>query len=109
MLGGLDEFERHRDTGGPRSRSLRDPLAESDGGEGRLDRVGGAQVDPVLGWEVVERQRHIQVVADLRGRLGPRGAVVGGERFGGLDRQRLLRARVRGLRQRSWSSRLISF
>ena len=51
VLGGLDELERHRDTGGPRSRFLRDPLAESDGGEGRLDRVGGAQVDPVLGRE----------------------------------------------------------
>ena len=55
-LGGLDELERHGDPGGPGARSLGDALAEPDGGEGGLDRVGGAQVDPVFGGEVVERQ-----------------------------------------------------
>jgi hypothetical protein len=45
-LGGLDELERHRDPGGARAGSLGDPLAEPHGGEGRRDRIGGAQVDP---------------------------------------------------------------
>jgi hypothetical protein len=61
-LGGLDEFERHRDAGCPGAWSLRDPLAEPDRGEGRLDRVGGAQVDLVLGGVVVELQQHVEVV-----------------------------------------------
>jgi hypothetical protein len=29
------------------------------------DRVGGAQVDPVLGGVVVERQQHVEAVGDL--------------------------------------------
>ena len=83
-LCGLDELERHGDAGGPRARALGDPLPEPDGGEGRLDRVGGAQVDPVLGGVVVERQQHVEVVGDLRDGLGPLGAVVGLERLGRL-------------------------
>src|SRR6266542_5443281 len=51
-------------------------LAKPDGGEGGLDRVGGAQVDPVLGGVGVEGQQHVEVVGDLGGRLGPLGAVV---------------------------------
>src|SRR5258708_39945091 len=81
------------------------------GGEGGLDRVGGAQVNPVLGGVVVEGQQHVEVVGDLGGRLGPLGAVVGGEHVGrGLGvvlvlgvpdlGQRLLRARLGGLGQR---------
>jgi hypothetical protein len=50
-----------------------------DGGEGRLDRVRGPQVDPVLGREVVERQQIIDVIGDLRDGLGSLGAVQGGE------------------------------
>jgi hypothetical protein len=57
-LCGLDELERHRDSGGPRAGSLGDPLPQPDGGEGRLDRVSGTQVDPVLGRVVVEREEH---------------------------------------------------
>jgi hypothetical protein len=47
----FDELERHPDTGG---RALGDSRAKPDGGEGGLDRVGGVQVDPVLGGVVVE-------------------------------------------------------
>jgi hypothetical protein len=36
-----------------REQGLGDPGAEQDGGEGRLDRVGGAKVDPVPGRIVV--------------------------------------------------------
>src|SRR5664279_2436479 len=40
----------------------------------------------MLGWVVVERQQHVEVLGDLRGRLGPLGAVVGVERLRGLER-----------------------
>src|SRR3954451_7913215 len=36
-----------------------------DGGEGRLDRVRGTQMDPVLGGVVVEREELVEVVGDL--------------------------------------------
>jgi hypothetical protein len=109
-LCGLDELERHRDSGGPRAGPLGDPLTQPDGGEGRLDRIGGTQVDPVLGRVVIERQEHVHVLGDLRDRLGPLGAVVGLERFdrrqcvvlvlGVVDlRERGLRAWVRRLRK----------
>jgi hypothetical protein len=112
VLGGLDELERHGDAGGPGAGSLGDPLAEPDGGEGRLDRVRGAQVDPVLGGAVVEGQQDVEVIDDLRDGLGPLRAVVGLERFRRFDgvvlvlgvvdlRERSLRAGVRGLGQRS--------
>jgi len=48
-----------------------DPLAQPDGGEGGLDRVGGAQVDPVLGGEVVEGEQRVEVVGDLGGKQRP--------------------------------------
>ena len=74
--------------------------------------VGRKQVDPVLDGVVVEREQLVQVLGDLRGGLRELGAVADLE---GLDRgegvvlvlgapdlgQGLLRARVRGLRQRS--------
>ncbi len=37
-------------------------VAVPDGGKGGLDRVRGAQVDPVLGGVVVEREQHLGVV-----------------------------------------------
>jgi hypothetical protein len=68
-------------------------------------------VDPVLGGVVVERQQHVEVVADLRDRLGPFGAVEVDERSGGVGGvlavlgvvdlgQRSLRAGLGRLRQR---------
>ena len=53
VLGG-DELERHRDPGGAGAGTLGDALPQPDGGEGGLDRVGGAQMRPVLGGVVVE-------------------------------------------------------
>jgi hypothetical protein len=80
-------------------------------GEGRLDGICRAQVDPMLGGVVVEREQNVEVLGDLRRGLGPLGAVVGLERLGGPDgvvlvlgvvdlRQRRLRTRMRRLRQR---------
>ena len=75
VLGGLDELEHHGEGGGRASGAAGDLGAELDGGERRLDRVRGPQVDPVLGREVVERQQFLLVVGDLRDGLGPLGAV----------------------------------
>src|SRR5919197_5472119 len=62
VLGGLDELEGHRQSGGAAARPLRHPWS---GGEGGLDRIRGAQVHPVLGRVVVEGQQHVKVVGDL--------------------------------------------
>lgn len=69
-LCGLDELERHGHARGPRARTAGDLGPVSDGGEGRLDGVRGAQVDPVLGGVVVEREQLLEVVGDLRGGPG---------------------------------------
>src|SRR6266508_3526166 len=45
-------------------------------------RVGGAQMDPVPGEVVAEGQQHVEVAGDLGGRLGPLGAVAGGDHAG---------------------------
>jgi hypothetical protein len=46
-----------------------------DGGESGLDRAGGAQVHPVPGGVVAERQQSAWVTGDLRGCLRESGAV----------------------------------
>ena len=60
------DLEGHRDTGGPGAGALGDPLTRPHGREGGLDRVGGPQVDPVLGRIVVELEQRVQVLGDLR-------------------------------------------
>src|SRR6266571_3348079 len=75
LLGGLDELERHGQAGGLRARAFRHLRPVTDGGERRLDRGGGAQVHPVLGGEVVERQQLVDVVGDLGDGLAELGAV----------------------------------
>src|SRR5256714_13874892 len=74
-LGGFDELKRHREAGGLGAGPFSDLGAVPDGGERRLDRVRGAQVDPVLGGEVVEGEQLVEVVGDLRDRLAELGAV----------------------------------
>jgi hypothetical protein len=64
-LGGLDQLEGHGQAGGPRAWPLGDLGAMPHGGEGAFDGVGRAQVDPVLGREIVEGQQLIDVVGDL--------------------------------------------
>ena len=69
-------------------------------------------MDPVLGWEVVERQQHLEIVGDLRDRLAELRAVGGLERGHGVESvllvlgvpdlgQRLLRPRMRRARKRT--------
>ena len=48
-LCGLDELEGHGHSGGPGAGAFGDPLPQPHGRERGLDRIGGAQVDPVLG------------------------------------------------------------
>lgn len=74
--------------------------------EGRLNRVGRAQVDPVFGREIVEREQLVHVVGALFGGFGPLRAVGLLERLHRLEGvvavlgvvdlpHRLLRARLR--------------
>jgi hypothetical protein len=81
VLGGLDQLEGHRQAGGPGARALGDLGAQPHGREGRLDRVGRLEVDPVLGREVEERQQAVEVVADLVGGLGPLRSDSASKRF----------------------------
>ena len=111
MLGGFDEFERHGQAGGLGARAFGDLGAVPDGGERGLDRVGGAQMHPVLGRVVVEGEQFVEIVGDLRDGLGELGAVAELERGDGAAgmvavlgvpdlRESLLGAGVGGLGQR---------
>lgn len=75
-LRGLDEFEGHGHAGGGGAGAFGDPLPKSHSGEGRLDRVCRAQVDPMFSRVVVERQQRVDLIGDLRDGLGPLGADV---------------------------------
>ena len=55
VLGGFDELERHREAGRLRAGPFGDLRAVPYGGEGGLDRVRGAQMDPVLGGDRIGR------------------------------------------------------
>ena len=63
LLRGLGEFEDHRQGSSAGAAALGSFRAVSNGREGRFDRVGGSDVDPVLGGEVVEGEQYIFVIA----------------------------------------------
>ena len=63
VLGGFDELEGHRNPGGAGAGALGDPLTQPDGGEGGLDWICSAQMDPVLGRIVVEREQLLEAIA----------------------------------------------
>jgi hypothetical protein len=75
LLGGLDEFEDHREGGSAGAGAAGDLGPKPDRGEGGLDGVCRAQVDPVLGREVEEGQQLGLVVGDLLDGLGELRAV----------------------------------
>ena len=54
--GGFHELEDHGEARDPRAAAFRFAVTMADRGKGRFDRIGGAQMNPVLGREVVERQ-----------------------------------------------------
>lgn len=70
ILGGFEELVGHGQPGRAGAGSFGDSGAQPDGGEGRLDRVRGFEVNPVLGGEIVEGQQLLSVVGDLGGGLG---------------------------------------
>jgi hypothetical protein len=51
----------------------------------KVDSIGLVVRRWIQCWVVVGRQKHVDVFGDLRNRLGPLGAVVGLERFDGLQ------------------------
>jgi hypothetical protein len=75
VLGGFDELEGHGEAGGLGVGSFGDLGAVADRGERRLDGVRGAEMDPVLGREVEEREQLVEIVGDLRDGFAELGAV----------------------------------
>src|ERR1700687_5996355 len=69
FLRALEQFEHHRERGPVRQTALRSDRAMAHGGEGAFDGVGGPQVFPVLGWEVVESEQRVSILAQAVGRL----------------------------------------
>src|ERR1700679_32057 len=75
-------LERHGQPGGPGSGAIGDLGPVPYRRESRFDRVSRAQMHPVLGGVVAEREQLVQVAGDLRAGLGELGAVDGLEGLG---------------------------
>ena len=74
-LGGVEKFVGHRQSSRPAAGTLGLLGAQPDGGEGGLDGVGGAQVDPVLGRVLEVGEQDLAVLEQLVGRLRVLGPV----------------------------------
>src|SRR5438034_9459491 len=80
------ELEGHGKRRLVREASLRPCRSMADGCEGALDRVGRAQVLPVLGGKIVEGEQHVAILGQTFDRLVVLRAVVFRESIeGGLD------------------------
>ena len=88
--GGLHQLEDHREASGARAVALGAAMPQADGGERAFDRVGGSQVDPVLGREVVEGEQHVAILRQALGGLGILGLVGLQEQIERLARHRLV-------------------
>ncbi len=93
FLGGEQELEDHREPCRSRARSFRYTRAEPHRRERRLDRVGRAQVLPVLSGEVEVGEKAVLVLRETLGRLGVLRAKVADEDEEGSGREgrRLIR------------------
>ena len=69
FLRAVDQLEDHGERGPVREAALRADRAVAHGGEGAFDGVRRAQVFPVLGREVVERQQRVAILAQAFGGL----------------------------------------
>ena len=66
---GLAQFEHHRQARCPAAVALRSAMTQAHRRERALDRVRGPQVNPLLGWEVVERQQRDPILLQAGHRL----------------------------------------
>ena len=62
FLGNRDELEHHRETGCSIAMAFRTLVSETHGRDRGFDWVRGPKVNPVLGWEVFERQQDVSVM-----------------------------------------------
>ena len=68
-LRGLDQLEHHDDGGVVGQAAFAAGGTMADGGECALDGVAGADVLPMLGREIVERQQRLAILGQARGCL----------------------------------------
>ena len=76
LLGHPEELAGHRQAPSPGPRSFRHPLPKGDRGEAGFDGVSGADVPPVLGCEVLERQEPVLIRTKRGHRLRVLGPVL---------------------------------
>src|SRR5438552_17510969 len=69
FLCALKQFEDHCEGGRVGQAALRSDRAVAHGGEGAFNGIGGPQVFPVLGREVVEGQQRASILAQATGGL----------------------------------------
>src|SRR5688500_8281032 len=62
LLGSLRQLEDHGERGLVGEAALRPGGSMPDGGKRALDWIGGAQVLPMLGGEVIEREQRIAIL-----------------------------------------------
>lgn len=69
LLRAVREFEHRRQNARARAAATRLDRARANRGEGRFNRVGGAQVDPVRARKVVEGEQRIPILGQALGSL----------------------------------------
>ncbi len=71
----MDELEDHGQAGCAGTVALGPSLSMSHGGERGFNGIGGPQMNPVFGWEVIKRQQLFAVLGQAIGSLGILGLV----------------------------------
>ena len=79
FLGGVEQLVGHHQATSPRPGTFRHLGSGPHRRKSRLDRVGGPQMGPVGGGEVVERQQHVPIVGQFGDCFGILVAIVGHE------------------------------
>ena len=69
LRGTLSQLEHHCQTGLRTAVPFRFAVPQTDRGERAFDRIGCANVTPVHGWKIEERQQHIAVFLQAFDRL----------------------------------------
>ena len=76
-LGG--QFVDHHQGGISRAASFGLACAVADGAEGGFNGIGGTEVSPVGGWEIVKGEQHVLVFFQAGAGLGVSGFIQGQE------------------------------